>query len=223
MNKYKAVLFDYDGTVADSNQVIVDSWQYMAGKLLGTQFSKEEIVKTFGLTLKEAMFNAAIEHNYPSDEEHVAEMMKVYRSYQFEKLDGAGYPEFPGMVNLIKKLYDAGIKLGIVTSRGMDSLVPGLKFLGVEECFSYLVTCDTTDIHKPNPEPALLCCKGLGEEPKDCLMVGDSRFDIACGNNAGCESCFVSWSFSNAKEDVEAFSPATYYVDSAEEILDIVL
>lgn len=223
MSKYKAVLFDYDGTVANSNQIIVDSWQYMASKLIGAPLTHDEIVKTFGLVLREAMYNCAVAHNLPTDDASIDNMMYTYRSYQFEQLGNCGYPEFPGMVKLIKDLYAAGIKLGIVTSRGSDTLVPNLEYLGVRECFDYLVTCDTTDIHKPNPEPALLCCKGLGVEPKDAIMIGDSRFDIACGNNAGCDSCFVSWSFSNTRADIEAFSPATYYIDKAEEFLDIVL
>jgi len=223
MSKYKAVLFDYDGTVADSNQVIVDSWQFMARKIIGHELGHEEIIKSFGLTLYQAMVDIAKDYNLPTDEDSIQNMMTLYRSYQNDCLSGAGYPEFPGMVKLIKDLHKEGIKLGIVTSRGTDSLVPGLEYLGINDCFEYLVTCDTTNVHKPDKEPAILCCKGLGVEANEAIMVGDSRFDIACGNNAGCDSIFVSWSFSNTKDDVEKYSPATYYVDSAKEIFDIVI
>lgn len=220
--RYEAVLFDYDGTIVDSNPVIVASWQHMAKKFIGHEIPEDILRKTFGLLLMDGFKVIANEYGLPSDEKTLHEMDVTYSSYQKEHIVG-GYPVFPGMIELIKDLHRAGVKLGIVTSRRMKSVHEGLEDYGIKDCFSFVVCAETTNIHKPNGYPAKLCCEKLLVDPKDAVMVGDSKYDIACGNNAGCSSIFVNWSFSNTKEDIEEYSKATYYVDSAKEIFDIVV
>ena len=221
MSKYKAVLFDYDGTIVDSNSVIVQSWNYMCNKFVGHELPKEMLVKTFGLPLLDAFRAVAKEYGLKVDDETIKAMDEAYTSYQYmHTLEG--YPTFPGMIDLVKRLHEEGIKVAIVTSRRKKSLYEGLERYGIADCFDAIICDESTDIHKPQPMPAILACEGCGVDFKDALMVGDSRFDIACGNNAGCDTCFVNWSFSNTKEEVEAYSPATYYVGSSEEIYEIV-
>ena len=220
--KYKAVLFDYDGTIVDSNQVIVESWNYMTKKFVGEVLPTSMLIKTFGLPLIDAFKMVAADYGLEVTDDLLKQMDEAYSGYQYQQtIDG--YPTFPGMIDLIKNLHKEGVKLGIVTSRRKKSLYEGLKRYGVLECFDAIICDESTDIHKPEPEPALLACQQAGVEPKDALMVGDSRFDIACGNRAGCDSCFVNWSFSNTRAQVEEFSPATYYIDKAEEIFNIVM
>ncbi|MDO5331183.1 MAG: HAD family hydrolase [Bacillota bacterium] len=220
--KYKAALFDYDGTIVDSNGVIVASWNYMCNKFIGHQLPEEMLVKTFGLPLLDAFRAVADEYGLEVTDDLLKEMDKAYTGYQYEHTL-QGYPTFDGMIDLIKRLHAEGVKLAIVTSRRKKSLYEGLERYGILDCFDSIICDESTNIHKPEAEPALLACRGCNVDPKDALMIGDSRFDIACGNNAGCSSCFVNWSFSNTREQVEEFSPATYYVDNAEEIFNIII
>lgn len=218
--KYKAILFDYDGTVVDSNKVIMSSWQHMAHEFIGHDIPMELCIKTFGIPLKEGMEFMAKEYGLPQDAQSIEKMTASYTSYQKEHSLGA-YPDFPGMVDLIKKLYKDGFKLGIVTSRKKPSLFEGLELYDIKDCFMSIISDESTSVHKPLPDPALLCLKELGVDAKDAIMIGDSKYDIACGNNAGTDSCFVTWSFCNTIEDVNNYSPATYYVSTAEELENV--
>jgi len=221
MSRYKAVLFDFDGTVVDSNQIIIDSWQNVAKNMLGHEMSLDLVFSTFGRPLEDGYKVVAKATGIAPTEENFAKMHKLYTGYQADNIK-APFPAFPGMIELVKKLHKDGIKLGVVTSRREVSLTNGLTSHDIYDCFDFLVCMETTTIHKPDPYPATLCCEKLGVKPKDAVMVGDSVYDIACGNNAGCDSIFVNWSMSFTKKDVDAYSPATYYVDTAEEIYDIV-
>jgi len=222
MGKYKAVLFDYDGTIVDSNQIIIDSWQCVAKNMLGHEMSLDLVFSTFGKPLEDGYKVIAKATGIPQTEENYKKMNAFYKGYQATTIKSQ-FPLFPGMGELIKDLHRAGIKLGIVTSRMEDSLIEGLKYYGLYDCFDFLVSKDKTQIHKPDPFPATLCCEQLGIEPNEAIMVGDSIYDIACGNNAGCDSIFVIWSQCFKEKDVEDYSPATYYVDKAEEIFKIVI
>ncbi len=70
------------------------------------------------------------------------------------------------------------------------------------------------------PDPALICCRELGIDPCDALMIGDSVFDLQCGNNAGCDSCFVSWSFATPMEKALSEGHPTFVIDSMEQLLE---
>ena len=88
--------------------------------------------------------------------------------------------------------------------------------IGIEKYFENMVSCEDTDIHKPNPEPILCCLKKLGIEKDEAIMVGDSPFDIKCANNAGVKSVLVDWRITgtgadevkDAKEDFVIKEPA---------------
>ncbi len=72
------------------------------------------------------------------------------------------------------------------------------------------------------PEPALICCKGLGVMPEDALMIGDSVFDLQCGNAAGCDSVFVTWSYATSREQALHVGDPTYIIERPEQLLRFV-
>jgi len=219
MAKYKAMLFDYDGTLADTNQIIVNAWNYVGKKYLtGRSFELSDLTQYFGRPLREAVILTCQKYDIHDDIEKIEEVYRGYQREHPEDMEGL----FPGLKEALIELKNNGILLGIVTSRGGDSLTPGLESMGVLDLFDALISCDDTDIHKPDPTPCLLCCKKLGIEPSEAIMVGDSRHDISCGNRAGSATCFVNWSFCTKKEDLEGDSIPTFYVDEAKELVDLV-
>ncbi len=217
--KYKAMLFDYDGTLIDTNQMIIDSWDYMYQKHFGGHLTGEDVKWTFGMILWDAIDEEMQRRGHSGYD--LDELVASYREFQ-AKPDTTPAPPFEGMRELVFALHDKGVKLGIVTSRAEKTCVAGLKKNGIYDCFDYLVVAETTEIHKPRPEPALICCKGLGVMPEDALMIGDSVFDLQCGNAAGCDSAFVTWSYATSREQALHVGDPTYIIERPEQLLRFV-
>ena len=179
------VLFDFDGTLVNTNDVIIASWQHTYMYYLGREESLEKITACFGEPLLLTM-----EREFP--EVDPRESAEVYRNFQKENTDEL-VKIFPGIKELLESLKTDGFRMGVVTSRTRESAQRYMDMFGIGDYFEEMVSCDDTDIHKPNPEPILLCLKKMGITAEEALMVGDSPFDIKCANNAGVKSVLVGW------------------------------
>jgi len=217
MSKYKAILFDYDGTLMDTNELVMASWQHMANVLVGHSLPEEELYATYGKPLEDCMRYIKEKYNLACD---AIKMCDVYRDYQINHVKEKRHP-FPGTDEMLKGLKEKGLKTGIVTSRFNDSTEEGLRLFGLWQYFDALVGADDTHIHKPNPEPAILCCKKLDVDPKDCLMVGDSVFDLQCGHNAGNDACFVTWSVCTTIDKAVKEASPEYIINTPQELINL--
>lgn len=216
----KAVLFDCDGTVIDTNQLIMNAWQCVA-KMLNPnmQLKKEDVARFFGQTLEDATTIIAKENNIENVD--LVKASKVYWDYHtthHNEIVGT-FPQIKDTLNSLKKL---GIKLGIVTSGSNNNCEIELDECGILKYFDAIVGSDNTKLHKPDPFPALLCCKMLNVNPSEAIMVGDSRHDIACGNRAGCKTVFVSWSFCNDAKNLNDDEKPDYIINQASELLNLI-
>ena len=195
MKKFDTVVFDFDGTIADTNRLIVDSWQSVFMARTGEKGDEERILATFGEPLYYTM-----EKLFPDYD--VEDSVNIYRNYQkdvfYDRID-----IFPGMKKLILDLKARGYKVGIATSRLKASTLLGLKKFELEDAIDALVTVEDTEKHKPDPEPALICLEKLGSDPDTSIMLGDSAYDMGCGKNAGMTTVLVGWS-EVAKSGVES-------------------
>jgi pyrophosphatase PpaX len=207
------VLFDFDGTLIDTNEVIIQSFQYTFRKVLGEEKPLEEIVKNFGEPLAVTMEKML---DIPPEE-----AMAIYREYHYEKFDDL-IEIFPGMLELIRVLKERGYKLGIVTSRLRHTTMKGLEKYGLEDYFDYVLTADDTDRHKPDPTPIVMTLEKLGSKPEEAIMVGDSMFDILCAHNAGVESILVGWAIAVTEDEKKGPNKPTYIAERAEDILAII-
>ncbi len=218
--RYKAVLFDMDGTVIDTNELILNAWQAVAEAMEpGLRFTKEDVISYYGRTLEEAVVLLA--KKLGKGEVDVEKMSSAYWSYHMShhhEITGV----YPGMKEALEALKDAGIKTGIVTSGINQSCSDELAEFGIRECFDVIVGGDDVSHPKPAPDPALLCCERLGTEPEEALMVGDSRHDIACGNRAGCRTALVSWTWC-PQDDLLPEERADFLLNSPEELLDLIV
>ena len=202
------VLFDFDGTLVNTNDVIIASWQHTYMYYLGREESLEKITACFGEPLLLTM-----EREFP--EVDPRESAGVYRNFQKENADEL-VKIFPGIKELLESLKTDGFRMGVVTSRTRESAQRYMDMFGIGDYFEEMVSCDDTDIHKPNPEPILLCLKKMGITAEEALMVGDSPFDIKCANNAGVKSVLVGWRITgdgqtlidDAREDFTIVEPA---------------
>ncbi|MDO4552664.1 MAG: HAD-IA family hydrolase [Bacillota bacterium] len=213
MGKITTVLFDFDGTIMDTNGVIIDSWQHTFRTLTGKEGREEDIIRTFGEPLSYTM-----EKTFPDIP--VEEAIGVYRSYHWDNF-GERITVFPGIVELLEQLKVRGYSLGLVTSRLKGTTMEGLEKYRLEHFFDAMVTCDDTDRHKPDPEPILIALERLGSAPEESVMVGDTRFDVLCARNAGVASVLVAWQMAMSQEEISGPLGPDHYIETPEELLTI--
>lgn len=211
----KAVLFDLDGTLIDTNELIYNSFEKTFKDLLGLSLKKEDIIKFFGIPLKEAF----VPYFKEGEEEKIMNSIKYYRDINEEIHDNMCFA-FDGVKDMLNGLKERGIKIGIVTSKREDLAIRGMKIAGIYDYMDVIITPEKTTLHKPNGEPAEAACNLLGIEPKEAIMVGDSSYDILCGNSAGCKTCAVEYSIIDI-EKLKEVNP-DYIIKKPIEILDIV-
>lgn len=212
--KYKGVLFDFDGTIMNTNDIILKSWQHTFRTVEGAERPFEDIAPTLGEPLKLTMANF-----FP--EEDPEDMIDIYRSYQ-QSIYQEEVHLFPGIPEIIRSLSERGYLLGLVTSRLRDSTMDGLRKFGVAQYFDAVVTASDTKAHKPDPEPCLTCLKLLGIEPEEALYVGDSKFDVMCARNAGVPFVLVGWSICVTEEQKEGIYKPDFHIDDPKELLNLV-
>ena len=206
----KAVLFDLDGTLLDTNQLILDSFKHTFKTILDLEVPEEEMGKIFGKPLVGTLASY--------NEEKVDELVKEYRRYNEENHDNMCKP-FEGVQVLLKSLKDHGYKLGIVTSKRLEMAKRGSDLGDITKYFDIFITPESTEKHKPNPEPIYEACKQIGIEPKEAIMVGDAPADILSGKNAGAITCAVRYTALPISE-LEKDNP-DYFIDYPLQILDI--
>jgi pyrophosphatase PpaX len=210
---FSVVLFDLDGTLINTNDLIVVSFQHVFREKLGLEVPAETIHQYFGEPLPRTMQRYA-----PDRADELTDFYRVFNAANHDLL----VKQFEGMRETLEALLAAGVKLGVVTSKKTDMAQRGLRVCGLESYFGAVVGMDQTEKHKPEPEPIYHALDQLGEQPGDhVLMVGDSSFDILCGKNAGVRTAAVSWTVID-REGLERISP-DYWVDEPSDLADLVL
>ena len=209
----KNVIFDFDGTLVDTNQVIIASWQHTYRTYLGHEVPVERITACFGEPLL-----TTLAREFPGV--NPQEAAAVYRTFQNENADGM-VNLFPGIRKLLETLKKEGYKIGIVTSRTRESAMRYLHMFAIASYFDDLVTSEDTRAHKPDPEPLLLGLKKLDARPEESLMVGDSPFDIRCANQAGVKSVLVDWRITEDENPRVGEAAADFQIKEPIELLSI--
>lgn len=189
-NKFNAVIFDIDGTLTFTNQLIFDSFNFIAEKYLGKRFSNEEIIALFGPTE-----DVIIKQMFPDKYELVRKDYYDYyhRNHEIAKL-------YDGIRELLIDLKKCGVILGIFTGKGRTSSLITLNFLGIRELFDMIVTGDDVKNHKPSPEGIIKFIETFNLKPEEVLMVGDAPSDIKAAKQAGVNIASVVWDSYSANE-----------------------
>lgn len=212
--KFNTVIFDFDGTVADTNKLIIDSWQHTYRVLTGREQDEDILKATFGEPLAISLENA-----FP--DVPVDESINIYREHQLEIYEELIEP-FNGMPELIKLLKEKGYKVGLLTSRLKPSTMIGLEKFGIVSYFDSIITLENCTKHKPDPEPMLVALKSLEAKPEEAIMIGDSLFDIRCAHNAGVEAALVSWAVALSDPPTEGEDKPEYILNKAEDLLEVI-
>jgi len=183
----RAALFDFDGTLVDTTEMIHQSMRHAASTVLDRDdIPRETLLANVGQPLPRQMELI--------DAEKAGLLLEAYRRHHEENHD-ALIREFPGIEESLLRLRSAGIKVAVVTSKRQISVEMALKnFPDLRNVVDGFVTMEDTTEHKPCPEPLLKGLELLGDVPKEeAAYVGDSPFDVEAANAAGLTSVAVSW------------------------------
>jgi pyrophosphatase PpaX len=182
----RAALFDFDGTLVDTTDLIYQSMRHASGEVLGREISREILMANVGQPLPRQMELLSAEH--------AGALLDSYRLHNEENHD-ALIKEFLGVEEALGRLRAAGVGVAVVTSKRRFSVVMALEsFPGLGEVVDEWVTMEDTQEHKPRPEPLLKGLELLGDIPsEEAAYVGDSPFDVVAARAAGVTSVAVSW------------------------------
>ncbi|MBP2240306.1 pyrophosphatase PpaX [Cytobacillus eiseniae] len=204
------ILFDLDGTLIDTNELIISSFLHTLGKYYPDQYDREAVIPFLGPSLTETF--AAI------NPENVEEMIAVYREYNLENHDLL-VKDFDGVYETIRQLKEAGFKIGIVTTKVLMVAKKGLELSKLDPFFDVIIALDHVQKPKPDPEPILKALELLGSKPEEAIMVGDNSHDILGGKNAGTKTAGVAWSM-KGKAFLSGFQP-DYMLENMTDLLAI--
>lgn len=181
---YKAVVFDLDGTVVDSVELIVVSFQHAIREVLGRELSREDAIAWVGMPLAEQMQRFS--------PEHAEQLVEVYREFNHREHDRM-LTLYEGIQHLLAALREAGVKVGLVTSKSRFTTQMAFDLTGIESYFDATICAGEASGNKPLPDPILACLEQLGAEPAEAAYVGDSPSDIQAALAAGVIAIAVTW------------------------------
>lgn len=182
---YEAVVFDFDGTLFDTEPYELKTLAALVEQATGRYPPEEKLSHTFGMTAPKAM------QYLGCNAEQMEWVWPRWYDASVEALQTT--PMFEGMKETILKLSARKIQLGIVTSRNIGGVRVGLGAYQILENFAAIVCQEDTKQHKPAPEPLLECVKRLQIEPVQVLYVGDSEVDMMCAKAAQAHSGLALW------------------------------
>lgn len=207
MAERPVVLFDLDGTLLDSIELIVASFHHTRAVHVGDRLDDAFWIEGIGRPLRDQLEFMA------DDEAHLDAIVRTYATHNHEHHDAMVKP-FEGVPEMLLELRRAGFALGIVTSKKRVGVNRGLPMLGDEDLFEVVVAADDVVKGKPDPEPVHLALRQL--EASQAWFVGDSHHDLESGRAAGVHTMAVSWTrFERAQ--LEACEPHCW-ADTPEDI-----
>lgn len=208
---FDGFIFDIDGTLTSTNQLIFDSFNFIAKKYLDRTFSDEEIISLFGPT-EDVILKDLCGDRY---EEARKDYYKFYSdNHSMAKL-------YPGMKEILEYLKNKNYPLGIFTGKGREASMITLKELGVDHYFDLIVTGDDVKNHKPSSEGILKFVNHFGLKKERVLMIGDSVSDVKASKEAGIKVASALWDSYGGEKVKEMGSD--YYFHSVESLREFLL
>lgn len=181
---WTTVLFDLDGTLADTIGLIVASYRHALGTVLDRTCDEATIRAWIGRPLLETFEEV--------DPVRAQELDRVYRAWNLTQTNRLT-ARYAGVPELLLRLRDAGVPTGVVTSKRRETAVLVMEAVGIADLVPLVGTLEDTTEHKPHPEPLLRGAEALGADPRTCAYVGDAVVDVLAARAAGMGGVAVTW------------------------------
>jgi pyrophosphatase PpaX len=182
--KPRAVIFDLDGTLADTFELIIAAWNFAIPPHTGKTYTTDEVIARFGIPDP-----AMIRRELP--ESAWARALDDFHLH-YEKAHDIVTP-FEGITEMLTALQSHRMPIALVTGKGRRTAVITLNKLGWDKLFDAVITGEDIADQKPAPEGLLRVAKQLNVDPRDCIFVGDSPVDIGAGKAANMRTVAAGW------------------------------
>lgn len=204
----KLIIFDFDGTLADTTATILATYGMAIAELGADSRTDAECKATIGIPLKEGFRQL-----FPDfSESRLNECVNTYRRIFNENKQRLVPQLYPGVKETLDELAGTGVQMTIASSRSRESLVEFCEKCGIIRYFTLILGADDVAHPKPNPEPVHMTLERLKQVADQTVVVGDMPVDIAMGRGAGCTTVGVTYGNSSRRELEEA--GATHIIDS---------
>lgn len=189
-NGVEAVIFDWDGTLMDSKEAILATYRATTTELLGKPYPTEpdDVHRIIQLRAKESFDQIA------AGDAELAERIATTFHREYQVMQARTQP-FPGTAETLASLRDAGIKLGVATSKARARTELEGERTGLLGFFDAIVTGDDVERAKPDPESVAKAIAELGVSPAAAIYVGDGPNDVLAGRGAGAITVGVAFGF----------------------------
>ncbi len=199
---YKGIFFDLDGTIADTELVVIMTMlSFVETYTPNQKVTLHQLLKISGPPIKDTL------HQYFPNED-VEKLIPEFATKAREF-----YPKyavaFPHINAVIQRLKERGIATGIVTSKLRLNALLTLDVIGMKDTFDWIITLDEVKHPKPNPDGLHRCLQHFQLNPEEVLFVGDTIYDYQAGKNAGVDTALVTWSLRSFDASVQP----TFWID----------
>ena len=213
MNKYRLILFDLDGTLCDTDEMIVQTMHAIYKDYKPTKIrTREELYYFSGPPIRETLKNEF--PNYDPDE-----MYEVFKRVS-KDFYAPCVKAYKDEEKVLKALKDKGYLLGVVTNKGLPLTIYSLEICHIKEYFDVIVSADDVAIPKPDPTGVFKAMEKVKIQNKeDVLYIGDNDIDYVTASNAGVDALLVAW----GPREIKCLDKAKYVIKSYNDIRGILL
>ncbi len=201
----KGLIFDFDGTLANTLPVIFASFDYATEKVFGHTVDRAPFIETFGQPLQPSLIRLY-------GEETGERICRIYRDFQEVHHDELIRP-FPGVKETLAALKAQELPLMIVTSKFSATCLRGIRCLGLEPYIDGIIGADAVTKPKPDPEPSRKALERLGLPGEQVLIVGDTPYDLLSGKGAGCHTAAVEYTEFGKEKFLQQIIPEHWLPD----------
>ncbi|HSI66687.1 MAG TPA: pyrophosphatase PpaX [Planococcus sp. (in: firmicutes)] len=191
------LLFDFDGTLLDTNELIIQTFSTVLNDHFPGKFEREDILHFIGPSLDQTFRKIA-----PNKVEELTLQYRAFNNTMHDEL----VMEYDGVTETLRLLKARGLKMGIVSTKRKRTIEHGLNWMGAKDVFPVIISLDEVVNPKPDPEPIFLALNQLGATTDSALMIGDNYHDIEGGKNAGVWTAGVSWT-AKGEDYLASFKP----------------
>lgn len=206
------VIFDFDGTLADTSQIVINSFRHIYSVFRNEDCDEDYVMTTFGEPLALTLKRDFSEHDFE-------DVITCYRDYQIKTFNDE-VKLFETVVEALDYLKSKSIKMGIATSRLRKSTLDAVEALNIKKYFDVIITAEDVEKHKPDKEPLIKTMELLNSKADSTLYVGDSKFDMECAINSDVIPVLCGWH--KLSEELKNQYDVKYVLDKMIDIKDIV-